>query len=327
MSLPRVRQAPAARARGFKGIVNAVCAKIAPRLPWSVQRTLLAALADEIGAANVIHAVGRRLRIQAVTVEGDNGVVSGPLWDMNAEAYGLLARYAEEGTWAAETVRAFTELFGKHDQGTFLDIGANIGLTLIPVARCQHVRCYGFEPDPWNFQYLSENIARNCPDRNVAIRHTALYDQAGTLLLGLSETNCGDHQLMQNGDRSRRTVPVPVSRLDDLLDVSTLPRPIAAKIDTQGAEPGIFAGGAAVLAEASLLSLEFSPSHMRRLHGDVDFELQFLAGHFSEGTITAGDSEARASPRPIGEIVSELRRHWEDPAIGKRYFDVVVWRS
>ena len=46
-------------------------------------------------------------------------------------------------------------------------MGANIGMTVISVARNPLVRCVAFEPEPTNFANLFANIATNCPYRNV----------------------------------------------------------------------------------------------------------------------------------------------------------------
>ena len=52
---------------------------------------------------------------------------------------------------------------------------------------------------------------------------------------------------------------------------------VAAKIDTQGAEPFVIAGGREVLSCVGLLAIEFSPYHMRNLGSDPDVVLDFLA--------------------------------------------------
>ena len=62
----------------------------------------------------------------------------------------------------------FVDFFEERDSGTYLDIGANIGLTTIPIARNHRVRCHSFEPDPGLFVHLLENIHRNCR-RNVEL--------------------------------------------------------------------------------------------------------------------------------------------------------------
>ena len=62
--------------------------------------------------------------------------------------------YASTGRWAEHTNELIGRFFDKAGRGTFLDIGANIGLTTIPVARRANVACHAFEPEPENFRNL-----------------------------------------------------------------------------------------------------------------------------------------------------------------------------
>ena len=70
-------------------------------------------------------------------------------------------------TWAPQLQSLLRTCF--KSGGTFIDVGANIGLTLVPVASNRSVRCYGFEPEPLNFSYLARNVAANCKFDNVTL--------------------------------------------------------------------------------------------------------------------------------------------------------------
>ena len=60
--------------------------------------------------------------------------------------------------------------------GTYLDIGANIGLMTVPFARDPRIRCLAFEPDPTNFGFLQRNIApRNAPASSAELHQVALF--------------------------------------------------------------------------------------------------------------------------------------------------------
>jgi hypothetical protein len=76
--------------------------------------------------------------------------------------------------------------------------------------------------------------------------------------------------------------------------ITNAAEPIAAKIDVQGAEPFVIAGGRNTLSRASLLSLEFWPYSMRRMCGDIGAVIAFLAEHFQEGSISPGDKDEQA---------------------------------
>jgi hypothetical protein len=54
---------------------------------------------------------------------------------------------------------------------------------------------------------------------------------------------------------------------------------LAAKIDTQGAEPFVIEGGQQTLSQASIIVLEFSPYHITRLGSDPQILFDFFS-HF-----------------------------------------------
>jgi FkbM family methyltransferase len=304
----------------MKRLAKVLCARAVTALPWGGRRAVLDALLDDFGCYAVFTELGQRLSVESVSVRGANGVFRGALDDA-----GLLGRYALEGSWALETIRALEDVFASNG-GTFLDIGANIGLVAIPIARNPAVDCHCFEPEPANFAHLKHNVEASGV-KNVSLHETALFDKSGTLSLGLSDENSGDHQLRPDpGSQPDRTlISVPVERLDDAVDHRLLKHPIAAKIDVQGAEAGVFSGGAKVLAEADLICFEFCPKSMRRIGGDFDFQRAHLQSHFRSGAIVPGDTNERSgSMMPISALVDQLSAYWNDSGIGARYFDVVV---
>jgi hypothetical protein len=117
---------------------------------------------------------------------------------------------------------------------------------------------------------------------------------------------------------------VQAERLDDVIDVKAVAQPLAVKIDTQGAEPAIFAGGRNVLAAAGLIALEFCPYMMKRQDGDIEAEIEFLESNFAEGSIVRGDTGAAPVWWPMARVAGELRRLATEASVGTAYFDVVV---
>jgi hypothetical protein len=107
--------------------------------------------------------------------------------------------------------------------------------------------------------------------------------------------------------------------------MTDITRPLAAKIDVQGAEPFVLAGGRDTLSQASLLSLEFWPYSMRRMGGDISAVIAFLTGHFQEGSISPGDQDEPTAWQPIGSVASSLH---EFSKTGNRdYLDVTVRKA
>jgi Met-10+ like-protein len=145
-------------------------------LPSRYRRTLFLHLAKILG-------------ISKIRIKGDYGEISGFVDD--AHIFGV---YLRDGVWSEHINAIFVDYFSGHPSGTFVDIGANIGLTTIPVARNRHVFCHAFEPDPDNFELLQENVRYNV-GANVQLHNLALFSDAGPLTLALSAENRGNHMV------------------------------------------------------------------------------------------------------------------------------------
>jgi FkbM family methyltransferase len=196
--------------------------------------------------------------------------------------------------------------------GTFIDVGANIGLSSIPIAQNAQVLCHCFEPEPANFSYLATNVKENCHSGNVLLHNLALFDHPSELEFELSSNNMGDHRVRISSttgaysENARRTIRVTAVRLDDVFRGHALRLPLAVKIDTQGSEPQVVAGGRSVLGQASLVHLEFWPYGMERTGGNVNELLDFFASTFDQGTMAHGDSSAGPTWMPARRLAEQL---------------------
>ena len=76
-----------------------------------------------------MNTLARHFSIDQFVVDGDFGEITSSIDDGV-----VLMFYALYRTWSPETVKLFRGFFGQ-EPGSYLDIGANIGLTTIPLAR------------------------------------------------------------------------------------------------------------------------------------------------------------------------------------------------
>src|SRR5262249_4951916 len=134
--------------------------------------------------------------------------------------------------------------------------------------------------------------AVNCQHANVELRQVAAYDRECSLEFEIDDKNLGDHRIRARGngllrEERRRVITVRAAPLDVL--VSNLQTPIAVKIDTQGAEPFVVAGGSAVLSQTSLLIIEFWPYGIHRLGGRLDRLIELLE-HFDRVTVVSEET-------------------------------------
>ncbi|MBW4096258.1 MAG: FkbM family methyltransferase [Acidobacteria bacterium] len=289
------------------------------RMPWGANEALFEAFRIRMGNAEIMARCAPRLDHLCLCADGSYGLIQSALNDGL-----LLPAYARTGVYEPRLDKLFHEFFTRSGGGTYLDIGANIGLTTIPVAQEKTIKCLAFEPDPANSHHLRANIERNCPHRNVTVHQIALFTTNSMLNFVLNDQNIGDHRLALGQRRAGHTIQVEAAPLDQF--ASEIVGAVAAKIDTQGAEPFVIAGGRDVLSRARLVALEFSPFHMQALGSDPSVVLEFLAG-FEQIGIGSNRGDDLPILRPAAEAVSQLKdllAAWRNGE--QRYWDVVASR-
>lgn len=268
----------------MKELARTVIRRVTARAPWGIREAMLEGYMDRVGVEGLSTRLLHRLKIVEIAANGDCGVMASGCNDQV-----VLLEYAANGTFAPTVVRAVLDFFAD-GPGTYMDVGANIGLTTIPIARNGKIRCLAFEPEPMNFGHLKRNCARNADGAAIKSHQVALFNSHSTMSLSLSDDNMGDHRLTQQAVSDRRTVQVAAVPLDDYLD--RIAGKLAVKVDTQGAEPFVVAGGRKVLARAGLLAMEFCPYLMRRMGGDPSVVVDLAATFDRVAIMRAGAAEA-----------------------------------
>jgi FkbM family methyltransferase len=303
----------------MKKALKAIIRYAVSHAPWGARNAILDACLDRLRFGETYSHLLPRCKLVEIAATGDRGVVASASTDTM-----VICEYAMTGTFA-ETVTEVLKNFFAAAGGTYIDIGANIGLMTIPFARNPLIHCMAFEPDPVNFGFLKRNVARNAPDSSVEFHQIALYHTRASLALALAEGNIGDHRLTINGVPGRRTVEVVALPLDDFLN--RVSGPLAVKIDTQGAEPFIIAGGEKVLAQADLLVMEFCPYLMRELGGDPEIPINLVTG-FSRVAIMPGGKSVIPEYENPAEAVARLRAKLTTARdTDEDYLDVIAVRG
>ena len=127
---------------------------------------------------------------------------------------------------------------------TALDVGANIGLSTILLARVAK-RVIAYEPSPPNVQFLRRNLELNGIS-NVEVRAAAVSSAGGTVRFHVMAFGAGSHVVAAGhvaGD-SMTAAEAPAVALDD----EALPPVGFIKIDAEGHEPDALAGARRLLA-------------------------------------------------------------------------------
>jgi|KBSSwiStaDraftv2_1062776.scaffolds.fasta_scaffold275298_2 FkbM family methyltransferase len=256
----------------------------------------------------LFRSLAKQFRIKSLRVEGTAG-----RFELDPLDLGVATEYMTTGTYSPELMSLLLRWFARRGPGTMIDIGANVGFVSAPLAKAG-VDCICFEPDQKNFSYLQENLSEFLPSGKVQLFNVALMEKNADVVMELSDWNHGDHRIRMTdskgafGEQGRTTRSVRAQRLDDVLDVGKLRRPLAIKIDTQGAEVNILKGGTKVISAADLLSLEFCPYLVRRMGEHESVLIDFIEKHFAVGCIENWHAHGRPPQfTSVGELVTTLR--------------------
>jgi len=262
--------------------------------------------------------------ISSVTVDGPIGLIEGNLNDWT-----IFRRYVQGQAWETTTSNICVDYFKRYGKGTFIDVGANIGMIFIPVVRKSGSFGVAVDASPINFSYLTANCMRNLSAGSYKLHRVAVGDRAGKVRFDVSSVNFGDHRVSQSGG-----IEVDVVRFDDLQDACSLARPVLIKLDIQGYEPEFLAGATNLLAVCDAMLLEYSPFGEKNYNwlGDHD---RAIVENFSR--IVRHDAMRYQELPPESTFVevnqavldeikrSILARKWNDPKEGHE--NILLFRT
>jgi len=152
-----------------------------------------------------------------------------------------------------DAIAVIDSLVGEGD--TCLDVGANVGALTLAMARRVGPagRVYAFEPGPLTFPRLARNVVLNASLRDTVVPlQLGVADKPGTLYWNEEPDNRGNATLLHASG-----APVRVVSIDDHFTGADLRRLTFVKIDVEGMEYEVLAGGRATwLAHRPVIYLE-----------------------------------------------------------------------
>lgn len=133
-----------------------------------------------------------------------------------------------------------------HKGYNFIDVGANIGLhTLTAATSNSDIEIYSFEPEPYNFQQLVENIVLN-KYLNIRPFKMGLGNLSSNKTLNINEGwNKGKHSLKINFEGSHKKIKIPLTTLDSFKENIEC-KNLIIKIDVEGYEKEVIEGAETV---------------------------------------------------------------------------------
>jgi FkbM family methyltransferase len=152
-------------------------------------------------------------------------------------------------------------LHGLRPDDLFVDIGANVGSYTVLAGAAVGASCVSFEPIPETFGGLLANIHLNAIAHRVEARNIGLGEAEGTLRF-TKNWDTTNHVVL--ADEGRGTIEVPVQSLDQALGNR---RPALIKIDVEGFESPVIAGGNEVLESEGLLGVLMELNGSGRRYG------------------------------------------------------------
>ena len=146
------------------------------------------------------------------------------------------------------------------EQSVLWDIGANIGGYSIYAAKAKNSQVIAFEPSPFNLEFLARNIWLNSLEKNITVIPIALSEFTASAPFRMSRTEwAGSHSNFGEGDSlvtdyfTYPTIGIPI---DLVSSVFNLPYPDYIKLDVDGIEGLILAGGKSVLSQVKEVLVE-----------------------------------------------------------------------
>ena len=218
--------------------------------------------------------------------------------------FGLLFGYYER-----DYIHALTRLVP--EGGTCLDVGANVGMLTLVMARAAGPTgtVHAFEPDPGVNDQLLKNLSLNIGEewtKGVHPHRLAVSDQAGTVHFHRADTDThsGWGSVERFDDIATETVPVDAITLDGFLEEQGLREPGAVdlmKMDVEAHEFEALAGGSQALADGVFkrVLIEFNGPRLAERGKSFADLLALFAGHgYAPGTSVNGDllEELKADP-------------------------------
>jgi FkbM family methyltransferase len=265
----------------------------------------------------------RRQRIlawRAMTVAGVRSITferRGFVWCVSqADDIGF-ALFVEDGYQAGE-IRALAEWMRRHDvlSGTrrvFVDIGANIGTTCIPMVREAQCEALAIEPVGTTFRSLKANVELNGLGDRIRLAHRAVLRAPGRVKMCRMPESGGSFVWQQDhADLPTDMLgieEVPGDGLAAIIESSGIRHDQVALVwaDVQGCEGDVIESGAPLWRLGVPLWAEVEPHSLQRQGVLASFPA-LAAAHFDR-FIASRDVQRHpeAAPVPISELGALIR--------------------
>ena len=166
----------------------------------------------------------------------------GQIWEPDIVGSAILAQIGEiEGKYAGFEGTPIR----KGD--IVLDGGANIGVTVMYALSLGAAKVVAIEPSPRNVEVLNRNFSKQIAEGRVIVYPKGVWDKDDVLKMNVNDdTSAMDSVVLKRN--SNRTVDIPLTTIDKLVEELKLERVDFIKLDTEGADKQAMRGARQTIA-------------------------------------------------------------------------------
>lgn len=179
-----------------------------------------------------------------------------------------------------------------------LDIGTNYGTTILQFAKLtgDNGKCFGFEPDPLNFNICQKNLSLNSFE-NISVENLGLGNETAELFLVVDTvTNRGGNRISEDIE-GKENYKVKIIRIDDWINDKGINKIDLVKIDVEGFETNVLKGGIETWKKLRpILFIELDDDNLRQQNSSAK-ELVGLVEKLGYSIKKAGTNEIVTSEK------------------------------
>lgn len=168
------------------------------------------------------------------------------------------------------------------ENNNVFDIGANIGVTTLNIAKkASSGNVFSFEPDPINFNKLSQNVSQNTFN-NINLNQFGLGNKNERLkLYVVNEGNLGGNKINQTASSNYNWVTL--KKLDDFIDDNKIKKVDVIKIDVEGFEYNVLKGGEkSIKTHKPICVIEIDDKNLKEQGASAKEVILFLEKYYNK---------------------------------------------
>jgi FkbM family methyltransferase len=184
-----------------------------------------------------LQALKKFIGSDVISITVMDGILKGHRWRFNNRTNNEMIL----GTWEREMQDIFSRYLKPGN--TVYDLGAHQGfLSIVAAHRVGNTgQVFSFEPFPYNFSFLKENIQVN-NIKNIKTFQAAVSNHSGKIKFSNSVHDTANTYLSQSPTFSDTFLEVHAVSLDELIESKEITPPDFIKIDVEGAELDVLQG-------------------------------------------------------------------------------------